>query len=62
MILLLKTVLFTFLLFFEFINGQFLTEIPLRTLPTNLNGELESKHSISLSYSSSGILLLTLKR
>ena len=48
MILLLKTVLFTFLLFFEFIKGQFLTEIPLRTLPTNLNGELESKRSISL--------------
>ena len=32
----------------EFILAQFRTDVPIQTLPTNLNGELDAQPSLSL--------------
>ncbi len=43
-----KTILFTFVILFNLSYGQFRSEVPLKRVPSNLNGHLDSDHYFSI--------------
>ena len=43
-----KTILFTFIILFNLSYGQFRSEVPLKRVPSNLNGDLDSGRYFSI--------------